>query len=125
MLSRKDKEFIREAIKEALTLEVDYEKVRDERTGQPLAKPERIKREIYIPAWIIEYLPYTEGALRGLQETVDKADNRRLNQYDTIVNVLLTAENTLKTLAACSDKLKSLEHTEPKLIEVDNEDTDT
>jgi len=128
MLSKKDKEWIREAIKssiiEALTMKVDYEKVRDEKTGQPLAKPERITRDVFLPVWLVEYLPYTEGALRGMQSTIDKADGERLAQLSNVVNVIMAAENSLKTIASISDRVK-LENNKPKLLEGTYEDTDT
>ena len=51
MLSKKDKEWLLEEIKKAvvetLTVEWEIEKVRDEKTGQPLAKPERKKESLF------------------------------------------------------------------------------
>ena len=66
------KSIIREAVNEALTVDITIEKVRDERTGQPLAVQERKIERVFIPALIAQMLPYQEGALRGFQQDLTR-----------------------------------------------------
>ena len=115
MLSNKDKQWIKEAIKEvvvdSLTVEWTIEKVRDEKTGQPLAVPERITEKVFIPSAFLQILPYHEGALRGVQEDMNKNNNKindMNNKLSSVGNILLQTENSLKCIAAMSDHLKTL-----------------
>ena len=92
------KKFIQEAVIEALTVEVDWEKTRDEKTGLPLKHPERRKEKIFLPAFITQLLPYHEGALRGVQETVDREVKNSLafaEKVEAIGNILLGHEQNL------------------------------
>jgi hypothetical protein len=95
----KIKGIIQDSIREALTFKITYEQHRDLNTGQPLASPKIVEREMFLPVWIIEHLPYTEGALRGLQETVDKQANeiRRLNEKIGYLNKTLSLVYDNKT----------------------------
>ena len=74
---------VREVIKEALTVEITMEKVRDEKTGQPLSKPEIIKEEVFLPSFLTQVLSFQEGALRGLQEDGNKKDNKIDRIYES------------------------------------------
>jgi hypothetical protein len=66
------KSILREAVNEALTIDITIEKIRDERTGQPLAVPERKTERVFIPSLIVQMLPYQEGALRGFQQDLTR-----------------------------------------------------
>lgn len=85
------------------------EKVRDDKTGQPLARPEIIKEKVYLPSVFVQLLPFYEGAQRGLQEQVSK-EFSKLDQINNGMNamaqVLIGAEQSLKCLAALSDHVK-------------------
>lgn len=124
-LSDKDKEWLLTAIKqiviESLTVEWTMEKTRDEKTGQPLAKPELKKENIFIPSAILQMLPYHEGALRGMQEDVNK-NNNKINDLDEkikfIGNILIQTENSLKCLASISDNIKKVDLDNPINIKV-------
>jgi len=115
MLSNKDKKWITAAIREAvigaLTVEWTVEKVRDEKTGQPLAVTEKKTEEVFIPSVFLQMLPYHEGALRGMQEDLNK-NNNKINDMDnklsSVGNILIQTENSLRCIAAMSDHIKSL-----------------
>lgn len=74
MLNKKDKQdikdMVREAVQEELTVEMTLEKHRDAATGQPLAKPEIKTERVFLPSFIVQTLSYNEGAFRGLQEDI-------------------------------------------------------
>jgi len=117
---KKLSELIEKAVTKALTAEVTLEKHRDEKTGQPLAKPEIIKETVFLPAYLCQILPYHEGALRGVQEQTCKQSNK-INDLDdkiaAIGNVVTGAENSLKCIAKLSDNIKSLDLDNMKFIE--------
>lgn len=110
------KKAVSEAIVDALTIEVKYEKRRDEKTGQPLATPEIITEKEYLPIWWVRYLPHYEASNRGIQETQDKQANKMIelsNQIkqlkegmEAIGNVVFQAEESLKCISAISDQIK-------------------
>ena len=115
MLSTKDKEWIKKTIKEvvmeALTIEWTIEKHRDEKTGQPLATPERVTEKVSMPAAFLQLVPYQEGALRGLQADVHKNNgitSQLTDKIGVISNILIQTENSLECLAALSTHLKQL-----------------
>lgn len=111
---------IEKAVTKALSAEITIEKKRDDKTGQPLATPEIIKETVFLPAYICQILPYHEGALRGVQEQTCHHSNK-VNDLDKkmelIGNVIVDAENSLKSIAHLSDNIKSLEVNEIKVIE--------
>lgn len=106
MLSEKKiRQILREEITAALTVKVRYEQVRDPETGQPLATPKIEVRDIYLPAHWVEMLPYLEGAIRGMQETTDKAVNRTIESHEAIramAELMIGAEENIKALAQAS-----------------------
>lgn len=125
MLTKGDKEFIKqsikEGIKEELTVEWTLEKVRDEKTGQPLAVKELKKEKVFIPSMFIQLMPYLEGSLRGMQEDVEKNNNKindMGNQIQVVGSILAQTEESLRCLAALSDHVKQLGLNSPKLIDV-------
>ena len=79
MLSKNDKKWlveeIEKAVVKALTVEIQWEKVRDEATGLPLASREMKTEDVFLPSFFVQHLKYHEGAFRGLQETVDMVKN--------------------------------------------------
>jgi hypothetical protein len=128
MLSKKDKEWIKDVIKtavtEALTVEWTIEKVRDEKTGLPLAVVERKTEEVFIPSVFIQLLSYHEGALRGMQEQTCKHSGKIDEVTSTmkiIGNIVLQTEKSLKQLAAVSDHIKQLDFNKVKELEYDGE----
>jgi hypothetical protein len=100
-------ETIQKEIRSALTIQVQLERNTDEK-GRPLPRTEFKIEDIYLPDHWSEFLPKFAGALRGMQETIDKADNKRLKQITAISNVLFGVEDSLKALAAVSDHIKTL-----------------
>lgn len=135
MLTKSDKQFIRDVIKQeveaALTVEWTIEKVRDDKTGQPLAVKETKTENIFIPAEFIRMMPYLEAAIRGVQQDIEKNNNKindMGNQIQVVGSVLVQNEESLKCIAAISDHIKQLKLNSPKLIdviEVDNESSNT
>lgn len=80
LLSKKDKEWlrteIRAAVVEALTVEMTWEKVLDDNTGQPLAAKELRKEDVFLPAFWTQHLKYHEGVYRGMRQTLAEQRDR-------------------------------------------------
>ena len=110
MLSKSDlnkiREIIREELKEAFTIEMTMEKKRDEKTGQPLAIPEINKIKVWLPEEWARHIPYFESALRGMQETSDKAKNNSIKAFHgvaAIAQILRAIEKPIKKIASRGD----------------------
>ena len=121
MLTNDDKTWllntIRKEIHDALTVSVKWEKKRDMKTGQPLAVPDIEIKDVYLPNWWVEWLPFYEGAIRGVQEQVCHNDNKNNKQIEAITGILLQFEDSLKCLASITDRAKELGLTDIKKIE--------
>jgi len=115
MFSKKDKEFLREVIREeiraALTVQVRFERRRDLKSGQPLSVPEVEVKDVYLPAHWVEFLPFHEAALRGVQETTDRAKNnsaRNAEAVERMADIMISHENTIKALPIAVGRLRAL-----------------
>lgn len=84
------KAIIREAVNEALTVEMTIEKVRDEKSGQPLAIKERKTEKVFIPSLIAQMLPFQEGAMRGFQQDLSRT-KKALDNSNKFIEQLATA----------------------------------
>ena len=104
---------IEKAVIKALTVKITLEKVRDEKTGQPLAVPEKITEDVFLPSFLAQTLKYNEGALRGLQEQTCHHSSK-INEFDVklqaVGEIMLQTEDSLKCLAALSDEIKRLNY---------------
>ena len=121
MLNKKDKEWIRETLKEivieALTVEVRFEQKRDTETGVPLKVPKEFTKEVYLPAHWVEFLPYYEQAINLCQDSAQKARNRAAEakqiaietgeKIDVVGKLYLDLERPLKVLASFSDMVNN------------------
>ena len=106
MLSKSDLNKIREIIREELKEAFTMEKKRDEKTGQPLAVPEIKKIKVWLPEEWARHIPYFEGALRGMQETSDKAKNNSIKAFHgvaAIAQILRAIEKPIKKIASRGD----------------------
>jgi hypothetical protein len=120
MNERKLKALISEAVEEALTVEITWEKRHDENTGVPLAAPELRKEKIFLPAFLTQHLKFQEGAFRGLQEDVSKKNNEiseLTKKVNAIGNVLIGMESSAKRLAGFSDAIRLLQNTDVGIID--------
>lgn len=127
MTKEEIKKAVTEAIVEALTIDVTYEKHRDEKTGQPLATPELKKEKEYLPIWWMRYLPHYEASNRGIQETQDKQSNKileltndikELKQGMSVIGeIMLQTEKSLKAISGEAVRLKEIGNKEPIKIE--------
>jgi len=102
-------ELIEEAVKKALTAEIQWEKHRDEETGQPLAHPERINEKIFLPAFFCQHLKFHEGSYRGFQEDINKTNNRvrgAMMANKAIAKILLGNQKSMESLARFATALK-------------------
>jgi hypothetical protein len=88
---------VTEAVREALTVEVTMEKVRDDRTGQPLAVVERKTEKVFLPSLIVQMLPYQEGAMRGFQQDLTRT-KKALDNANTFIKRLADAEEKQATV---------------------------
>lgn len=116
MLSAKDRQaiaqIVAEEIRKALTVKVRFERRRDPATGQPLATPEVEVKDVYLPAHWVEFLPFYEGAMRGVQETADHVKNNLADQagkVDQMGQIMLGAENAIMTIARLAEGVRKLE----------------
>lgn len=125
MLSNKDKEWIKQIIKEEferqLTVPIKMEKRRDIKSGKPLAVPDMEIKNVHLPAFLFEYIPFLEGAIRGVQEQMCIVGNSLNPRIEAVANILIQFENSLKCLATLSDKIKQIETQNINLIEDNNE----
>jgi len=125
MLSRNDKKWLTEMmeakIKEALTVKVRFEKKRNLETGQPLAVPEIEVREVYLPAHWVEFLPFHEAALRGVQETSDHAKNnsvKSIQAVEAMSEIMIGVENQIKSIGQFAEEITNrIEH--KKVLEIE------
>lgn len=106
---------IQEAVVKALTVEMTLEKVKDDKTGTPLATKEIIKEEVFLPSFLSQILSQNEGATRGLQEQICMQSNK-INKLDNelkaVGNIIISTENSLKCLATLTDDIKQITNTE-------------
>ena len=105
MLSKNDKKWLVEeierAVVKALTVEIQWEKVRDETTGLPLAVKELTIEDVFLPSFFVQHLKYHEGAFRGLQETVDMVKNSNaagLEKLQALGNFLIALEPMMRSI---------------------------
>lgn len=118
MLSKKDKEWITGAIREALTVEIRMERKRNLETGQPLAVPVVEEKKVFLPEFWVTYLPFYEAALRGVQETMDTVKNGQIRNQDALAavgNIMIEYEKAIRALPEMVGKLQALalEHRKP------------
>ena len=104
MLSKSDKKWlkeeIRQAVTEALTVEIQWEKARDEKTGMPLVHKEYKVEDVFLPSFFVQHLKFHEGAFRGLQETVDMVKNSNadgLEKLQALGEFLIGMEPALRS----------------------------
>lgn len=107
---------VKRAVIDALTVEITWEKVRDEKTGLPLAAVERRNERVFLPAFFCQHLKFHEGAARGLHEDVSKKNNmidgmaREMaetgEKLKAIGQALIGMETTARVLAALLDRVK-------------------
>lgn len=95
---------------QALMREIQYETGKD-KLGKVIEKTEKIN----VLDWVAKYLPYIEGALRGVQSDADQARNRA-NETKEAVNMLgqslLCMQTPITTMARFSKLLE-----ENKIVE--------
>ena len=120
MLSKADKKWIRETMREviaeALTVEVMMEQKRDSKTGAPLKTPLHEKKSVFLPFHWVEFLPFYEQAMVAMEELTAQARNRSIEakaaatetgaKIDAVGQLYLDLEKPLKVLAAFSDMVQ-------------------
>jgi len=113
MLDQEDKDFlvkeIRKAVREELTVEMTWEKLRDEKSGQPLAKPELLNEKVFLPSFFVQQLGFQEGAFRGMQSDLNKSVNQSLitkTGIDSLAAILIEMEQGIKTFVLASQKIQ-------------------
>ena len=120
MLTKKDKEWIKETfsglITDALTVEIMMTRKRDTDTGVPLKTSIDEKKTVYLPAHWVEFLPFYEQSIVAMETVTEQARNRsgsglkELKQLqekvDAIGNLYIGLEKPLKAVAALSDAIQ-------------------
>jgi hypothetical protein len=121
MLSKADKKWIkatmREVITEALTVDIMMVQKRDKETGVPLKTPVEFKKEVYLPAHWVEFLPFYEQAIVACEVASEQARNRAKqakekaietgSKIDAVGQLYLDLEKPLKVLASFSDMVQN------------------
>lgn len=123
MLTKKDKEAIRQIFREEIalshtrTLTIEYG---PRKQGDPADKVVKDVQVNMLDFWT-EYAPKIEAALRGMQEDVDRTVNRVNEQgdkVDAIGATLLNMEHSAKIMAAISDQLPAILKAMPAAIDI-------
>lgn len=133
-LKESDREWIRETIKEELSTAFKRTITIERGPRQPGDKEKHVRDEEHnILDFLVWYVPYLEGALRGLQADTDKYRNR-INQLlemegktqkalETVANIMLGYEQSIKTLVSFSERIKAISN-DTKLIKLINQGKD-
>ena len=88
----------------ALTVEMTWEKVLDEKTGQPLAVKELLKEDVFLPAYWCQHLKYHEGVYRGMRKTLG-------NQRDKLSQSAALTKGIIKKMEHLRKVFKGMEET--------------
>jgi hypothetical protein len=113
------RKMIKEAVVEALSAEITWEKRRDEKTGLPLAVPEYIKEEVFLPAFWAQNIKFQEAAFRGVQEDLGKKQGEisdATKKIEALANFLISAEPVFRQLAKFSKLIEEKQQCEQSLI---------
>ena len=131
MFSKKKKQEIRQMFREefakAFTRTLMMERG-PRKQGDPEEK--RLVEENWnLIDFIAEYVPRIEGAIRGMQETIDRLKNN-INQnnekLEFVGKALIDMEQAANSVALLSDRLKQLpEYSKPKVIELKRDESDS
>ena len=113
MLSKKDKEWLSKEISElvdkavvkALTVEMTWEKVLDDKTGQPLATKELLKEDVYLPSFWTQHLKYHEGVYRGMRKTLGEQRNRLAGNLALNKGIIVKLEQVRKVFKGMRNDL--------------------
>ncbi|MHA2344225.1 MAG: hypothetical protein ACXADW_20355 [Candidatus Hodarchaeales archaeon] len=114
------KRLIRYEFKSALVRTIEVEKAA--RPGEDLPREGKVHEKVKtnVLDWFVSYLPYIEGALRGIQKDTNKTNNAvrenliplitddMLEGLIAIKNILLNHEDNLLTIGEFSKKTKLL-----------------
>ena len=110
---------IRHEFRLALFREIDVEEAA--RPGEDPPREGRVAKKIRVNVleWFTSYLPYIEGALRGMQSDVGKVNDKIFKQLTpgvaTIAELLIANEGNMQLIAKFVDNVKQL--AEAKKIE--------
>ncbi|MCK5139690.1 MAG: hypothetical protein KAQ85_07610 [Thermodesulfovibrionia bacterium] len=64
------------------------------------------KKSVNVLEWFTTYLPYVEGALRGMQGQLAKLDNNLTPQVKSTSKILIQCEKDIKEISKLATKLK-------------------
>jgi hypothetical protein len=98
---------IAEEVRKALTAEITIEKIKDDRTGQPLAVVERKTESVFLPSLMVQMLPYHEGAFRGFQQDLTRT-KKALDNANVFIKRLADAVETQANIKAIEAECKPL-----------------
>ena len=112
MLSKNDKKDIRalfaEEFSKAMTVKIKYEKG-PRKQGDP--EKVEVEEEWNILAWLAQYIPYLEGAMRGMQSDTNKVTNQTVKMLEGVramSEILIEAEKGFKSLGEFNNAMKLL-----------------
>lgn len=131
MISKKDINKIAEALRPIIAEEIEKAHTRKltvEYGPRKPGDPEKVikEEEWNIMDWIVKYMPYIEGSMRGMQKDVNKTSNKIIiltDQTNQIGNCLMTMEDSAKKIAWLSDQIQNnvlLPNDTHKPLEIEN-----
>ena len=106
IIQEETRTIVQEELKAALTIEIQYEKF-DKDKGMK----EALTKKFHLSVWLADQFPYLTGALRGMQEDTNKANNKMRNTAENVkklTDIMIQAESSLKCISALSDKIKEV-----------------
>ena len=111
------RKIIREEVEKALTVKVTWEK-RQNADGTPLAHPEVKTVDSNLCELLHHYIPRIEGAIRGIQQDMDKTKEnlatfseshiQMRKAMESVGRIMIAAESSIKELADFSKKTQLL-----------------
>ena len=121
MLTKNDKKWMKdtfnELITEALTVEVEMVQTRDSKTGLPLKTEKHVNKEIFLPDFWVEFLPFFEQSIVAMEKVTEQARNRSNSvlketkelqtKVEAIGQLYIALEKPLKAVAALSDVIQN------------------
>jgi hypothetical protein len=101
------RKIIREEVEKALTVKVTWEKKQND-DGTPLAHPEIKTTESNLCELLHHYIPRIEGAIRGMQEDIDKTKENLVTFSESHIEMRKAMESVGRIMIAAESSIKEI-----------------
>jgi hypothetical protein len=113
MKEEKIRQIIQEELSNFLVRTIEVEKADRPEVGKTPKEGKIFEKvRVNVLEWFCSYLPYIEGALRGMQQDIEKTNNKITRQIipvlETLDSKLIGHEDNLKQIAELAEKLKPI-----------------